>query len=160
LGSHSIGTQRNRLQACSKTLNGSYNIRQQTKAFVLQIEELKMVEDNWNLPRLPNNHDRDELTSIGDMTNAFDFSQAPLLSLIEPDGLLGRSLTFRTDSLRLHSYHVSVDYNQATEPISLHCLYGTDFGVPACCQRSKFARTRLSQSYSRSYTCKAGHYLK
>jgi phospholipase C len=50
---------------------------------------LKMVEDNWNLPRLPNNHDRDELTSIGDMANSFDFSQAPLPTLIEPDNFIG-----------------------------------------------------------------------
>jgi phospholipase C len=50
---------------------------------------LKMVEDNWNLPRLPNNHDRDQLTSIGDMTKAFDFSQAPLPTLIEPDDFIG-----------------------------------------------------------------------
>jgi len=50
---------------------------------------LKMVEDNWNLPRLPNPNDRDELNSIGDMGNAFDFSQAPLPTLIEPDNFVG-----------------------------------------------------------------------
>jgi phospholipase C len=50
---------------------------------------LKMVEDNWNLPRLPNPNDRDELTSIGDMGNAFDFSQTPLPNLIEPDNFVG-----------------------------------------------------------------------
>jgi phospholipase C len=50
---------------------------------------LKMVEDNWNLKRLPNNHDRDELTGIGDMANAFDFHQAPLPTLIEPDDFIG-----------------------------------------------------------------------
>jgi phospholipase C len=50
---------------------------------------LKMVEDNWNLPRLPNPNDRDELSSIGDMGNAFDFSQTPLPTLIEPDNFLG-----------------------------------------------------------------------
>lgn len=50
---------------------------------------LKMVEDNWNLPRLPNPNDRDELNSIGDMGNAFDFSQTPLPTLIEPDNFVG-----------------------------------------------------------------------
>jgi len=50
---------------------------------------LKMVEDNWNLPRLPNPNDRDELSSIGDMGNAFDFSQTPLPALIEPDNFVG-----------------------------------------------------------------------
>ena len=50
---------------------------------------LKMVEDNWGLPRLANPHDRDELTNIGDMANAFDFSQAPLPILIEPDNFVG-----------------------------------------------------------------------
>ena len=50
---------------------------------------LKMVEDNWNLPRLPNPNDRDELSSIGDMGNAFDFSQTPLPALIEPEDFLG-----------------------------------------------------------------------
>jgi phospholipase C len=50
---------------------------------------LKMVEDNWNLPRLPNPNDRDELNSIGDMGNAFDFSQAPLPKLVEPDNFVG-----------------------------------------------------------------------
>ena len=50
---------------------------------------LKMVEDNWNLPRLPNPNDRDELSSIGDMANAFDFSQTPLPTLIEPANFIG-----------------------------------------------------------------------
>jgi len=50
---------------------------------------LKMVEDNWNLPRLPNPNDRDELSSIGDMANAFDFSQTPLPPLIEPGNFVG-----------------------------------------------------------------------
>jgi phospholipase C len=50
---------------------------------------LKMVEDNWNLPRLPNPNDRDELNSIGDMGNGFDFSQTPLPALIEPDNFVG-----------------------------------------------------------------------
>jgi len=50
---------------------------------------LKMVEDNWNLPRLPNPNDRDELSSIGDMGNAFDFSQTPLPALIEPENFVG-----------------------------------------------------------------------
>jgi phospholipase C len=50
---------------------------------------LKMVEDNWNLPRLPNPNDRDELSSIGDMGNAFDFSQTPLPTLIEPGNFIG-----------------------------------------------------------------------
>jgi hypothetical protein len=48
-----------------------------------------MVEDNWNLPRLPNPNDRDELSGIGDMGNAFDFSQTPLPALIEPDNFVG-----------------------------------------------------------------------
>jgi len=50
---------------------------------------LKMVEDNWNLPRLPNPNDRDALNSIGDMGNAFDFSQNPLPTLIEPANFVG-----------------------------------------------------------------------
>jgi len=53
---------------------------------------LKMVEDNWGLPRLSslgNVNDRDALNSIGDMANAFDFSQTPLPTLIEPDNFIG-----------------------------------------------------------------------
>jgi len=50
---------------------------------------LKLVEDNWSLPRLPNPNDRDELTNIGDMSNAFDFSQSPLPTLIEPANFVG-----------------------------------------------------------------------
>jgi len=50
---------------------------------------LKMVEDNWNLPRLPNVNDRDALSNIGDMGNAFDFSQSPLPTLIEPANFVG-----------------------------------------------------------------------
>ena len=53
---------------------------------------LKMVEDNWGLPRLSslgNVNDRDALNNIGDMENAFDFSQTPLPTLIEPDNFIG-----------------------------------------------------------------------
>ena len=53
---------------------------------------LKMVEDNWGLPRLSslgNVNDRDALKSIGDIANAFDFSQTPLPTLIEPDNFVG-----------------------------------------------------------------------
>jgi len=50
---------------------------------------LKLVEDNWNLPRLPNNSDRDELTDIGDMSNSFNFDQNPLPPLLEPANFVG-----------------------------------------------------------------------
>lgn len=50
---------------------------------------LKLVEDNWNLPRLPNNNDRDELTDIGDMSNSFNFDQTPLPPLLEPENFVG-----------------------------------------------------------------------
>jgi phospholipase C len=50
---------------------------------------LKLVEDNWNLPRLPNNNDRDELTNIGDLSNSFNFDQTPLPPLLEPANFVG-----------------------------------------------------------------------
>jgi phospholipase C len=50
---------------------------------------LKLVEDNWNLPRLPNNNDRDELTDIGDMSSSFNFDQTPLPPLLEPANFVG-----------------------------------------------------------------------
>ena len=50
---------------------------------------LKLVEDNWNLPRLPNNNDRDALTDIGDMANSFNFDQNPLPPLLEPANFVG-----------------------------------------------------------------------
>ncbi len=64
---------------------------------------LKFVEDNWGLPRLPNPNDRDELTDIGDMSNAFDFFQSPLPPLFEPANFVGPQpytpMTMSTSSL-------------------------------------------------------------
>ncbi len=85
---------------------------------------LKLVEDNWNLPRLPNNNDRDALANIGDMSNSFNFDQTPLPPLLESANFVGpqpyipRTFTLTSTSISAATNTEAMSSNTAVTSVA------------------------------------------
>jgi phospholipase C len=85
---------------------------------------LKLVEDNWDLARLPNNNDRDALANIGDMSNSFNFDQSPLPPLLEPANFVGpqpyipRTFTSTSTSIQTSTSNEAISSNTVVTSIT------------------------------------------
>jgi len=92
---------------------------------------LKLVEDNWNLPRLPNNNGRDALNEIGDMSNSFNFDQTPLPTLLEPANFVGpQPYILRTFTLTSTPTQSSTSTETITSNIAATTSMSNPFAIP------------------------------